>query len=74
MYVCMCECVCVCVCVCVYVCVCVCVCMWVFISFHRKCFSLLNKTNVMPEIRLGRCCAREIFLCQELLLPRHRQS
>ena len=28
-----------------------CLCMRVCISFHRKGFSWLNKTNVMPEIR-----------------------
>ena len=28
----------------------------VFISFRRKGFSWLNKTNVMPELRSGICC------------------
>ena len=37
------------VCVCVYVCV--------FVSFHRKSFSWLNKSiNVMPEIRPAMLC------------------
>ena len=45
---------------CVYVCVwgararvCVCVCVY---SFHRKGFSWLNKTNVMPETRSAMMC------------------
>ena len=34
------------------------VCM--FISFHRKSFSWLNKTNLMPEFRLAMVCCRNI--------------
>ena len=50
-----------CLCVCVSVCMCVCVCM--FISFHRKSFSRLNKTiNVMPEIRPAMLCWGNHFL------------
>ena len=51
--------------VCVYVCV--------FISFHLKGFSLLNKTNVVPEVQVSDGVLRK-YLCQVPLLPRHRQS
>ena len=46
-----------CVSVCVCVCVCVCVYVGVFISFHHKGFSWLNKTiNVMPVFRSAMVC------------------
>ena len=46
----------VCVCACVRVRVRVRACVCVIISFHRKRFSWLNKTNVMPEIRPAMLC------------------
>ena len=49
--------------------VCVCVCVFPFIQG----FSLLNKTNVMPEVQV---CdgVQKLYLCQVPFSPRHRQS
>ena len=47
-------------------------CVCVFISFHRRGFSL-NKINVMPELGQQRCDI-EIFPYQRTLSPRQSHS
>ena len=74
------ACVCACVCACAHVCAhaCLCACMracvpvCVFISFHRKGFSWLNKTlNVVPEVQVRDYMLRKYFcvkyFCRQII-------
>ena len=49
------------------------VCMCVFISYHHKGFSWLNKTINVIQRSGQRYCAEEMIMCQVPSFPRHRQ-